>query len=158
MRRPAFVAAAALAALAVLAGCGTEPAPAPAPPPATSTAPAPGAAPAQTPEEVVCADYTDTQSVVRQTAEAIERMPVLPAGVAVLLLGARQVAATTSGVADPEIVAAQTELVAAIDDLDAQGRALLGPDGNAAQDAVRIDAARLLAAVTEMERACGATV
>ncbi|QJY49426.1 hypothetical protein [Pseudonocardia broussonetiae] len=155
MRRPALVAAAALAALAVLAGCGTEPAPAP--PPATS-APAPGAAPAQTPEEVVCADYTDSQSVVRQTAEAIERMPVLPAGVAVLLLGARQVAATTSGVADPEIVAAQTELVAAIDDLDAQGRALLGPDGNAAQDAVRIDAARILAAVTEIERACGATV
>lgn len=154
MRRPALVAAAALAALTVLAGCGADPAPAP--PPATSAAPAPGAAPAQTPEEVVCADYTDTQSVVRQTAEAIEEMPVLPAGVAVLLLGARQVA-TTSGVTDPEIRDAQAELVAAIDDLDTQGRALLGPDGNAAQDAVRIDAARILAAVTEIERVCAAT-
>ncbi|MBW0090573.1 hypothetical protein I4I73_05765 [Pseudonocardia sp. KRD-184] len=154
MRRPALVAAAALAALTVLAGCGGDPAPAP--PPATSAAPAPSAAPARTPEEVVCADYTDTRSVVRQTAEAIEEMPVLPAGVAVLLLGARQVA-TTSGVTDPEIRAAQAELAAAIDDLDAQGRALLGPDGNAAQDAVRIDAARILAAVTEIERVCGAT-
>jgi glucose/arabinose dehydrogenase len=156
VRRPALVAAAALAALTVLAGCGGDPAPAPPPATAPAPAPAPSAAPAQTPEDVVCADYTDTQSVVRQTAEAIEEMPVLPAGVAVLLLGARQVA-TTSGVTDPEIRAAQTELVAAIDDLDAQGRALLGPDGNAAQDAVRIDAARILAAVTEIERVCAAT-
>lgn len=154
MRRPALVAAAVLAALTVLAGCSATPAPAP--PPATSAAPAPSAAPDRTPEEVVCADYTDSQSVVRQTAEAIEEMPVLPAGVAVLLLGARQVA-TTSGVTDPGIRAAQAELVAAIDDLDVQGRALLGPDGNAAQDAVRIDAARILAAVTEIERVCAAT-
>lgn len=151
MRRPATVLAT-VTVLGVLAGCGSAPAPpAPAPPePAPSAAPAPA-----TPEDVVCQDYTDSQSVVRQVADAMTRMPVLPAGVAVLLLGSRQVA-TTGGVTDPELRAAQAELVAAIDDLDTQARALLGPDGNAAQDAVELDAQRILAAVTEIERVCAA--
>ncbi|MBW0116342.1 hypothetical protein [Pseudonocardia abyssalis] len=153
MKRPAIALATTLAALSVLAGCSTAAAPAPASTPSAAPAPT-GAAPA-TPEDVVCADYTDSQSIVRQAADAMNRMPVLPAGVAVLLLGAREVA-TTGGVTDPAIVAAQTELVAAIDDLDAQGRALLGPDGNAAQDAVQLDATRIVAAVTEIERVCGA--
>lgn len=150
MKRPAIALASTLAALGVLAGCSTA-----APAPAPTTAPAPASAAPATAEDVVCSDYTDSQSVVRQAADAMTRMPVLPAGVAVLLLGAREVA-TTGGVEDPEIVAAQTELVAAIDDLDAQGRALLGPDGNAAQDAVQLDATRIIAAVTEIERVCGA--
>ncbi|GAA3230559.1 hypothetical protein GCM10017691_23640 [Pseudonocardia petroleophila] len=152
MKRPAIALVTTLAALSVLAGCSTA-APAPEAPAPASAAPGPSGAVAATPEDVVCEDYTDSQSVVRQAADAMTRMPVLPAGVAVLLLGARQVA-TTGGVTDPEIVAAQAELVAAIDDLDAQGREQLGPDGNAARDAVQLDAQRILAAVTEIERVC----
>ena len=164
MRRPAAVAALVLA----LAGCGTA-APAPAAPPPSTAVPgsavpssavpgsaAPGSAgPAGPPDGVVCADYRDRESLLRQTAEAVERMPVLPAGVSLVLLGVRQTA-LTPGVQDPALAAAQAELVAAIDDLDAQGRRLIGPEGNAAQDAVQLDAARLLDALDAVERICGA--
>ncbi len=137
---------------ALLAGCGApDPAPAPAPPP-SAAGPTAGA---PTPEETVCADYRTQDSVLRQTADAVERMAVLPAGLSLLLLNVRQVA-QTPGVEDVALAAAQLELVAAIDDLDAQGRALLGPDGNAATDAVRLDAQRIQAAVDEIERICGA--
>jgi hypothetical protein len=82
-------------------------------------------------------------------------MPVLPAGVSLVLLGVRQTA-LTPGVQDPALAAAQVELVAAIDDLDAQGRRLIGPEGDAAQDAVQLDTARVMAALGEVERICGA--
>ncbi|CAA9446227.1 MAG: hypothetical protein AVDCRST_MAG66-4434, partial [uncultured Pseudonocardia sp.] len=129
-------------------GGGGPPPPPPAPPP-----PPPG--PAAPPDEVVCADYRDRESLLRQTAQAIERMPVLPAGVGLVLLGVRQTA-LTPGVQDPALAAAQAELVAAIDDLDAQGRRLIGPEGNAAQDAVQLDPARLFTALDAVERICGA--
>ena len=138
----------------LLAGCtGAPSAPAP---PAPSAAPAPpSATAAATPDEAVCADYRGTGSVLRQTVEAMQRMPVLPAGVNLVLLNVRMVAATP-GVQDPELQAAQAELVAAIDDLDAQGKALVGPEGNAVTDAVQFDSARILAALTEIERVCAA--
>ncbi|MDN5750337.1 MAG: hypothetical protein L0H64_17800, partial [Pseudonocardia sp.] len=106
-------------------------------------------------DATVCAQLVvdDPPSALRQVAEAAARMPVLPAAVAIILLGPRQVA-STPGIQDPELAAAAAELVAAIDDLDAQADALLGPDGNAAQDAVQFDATRLLAAVDEIERVC----
>ncbi len=139
--------AGAVAAVAVLAGCA---APGPAGPTAS---PAPSAAPV--PEDVVCAQYTGGESLVRRTAESLERMPVLPAALALVLFDTRQVA-STPGVRDPELQAAQDEIVAAIDDLDAQGRELVGPDGDPAGTAVQLDAARILAAVAEIERICAA--
>ena len=151
MRRALLAAA---AGALVLAGCGT-PAPAPTAPAPTAPAPtAPAPTPAgRAPEEVVCAEYRTDDSVLRRTADAVARMPVLPAGVNLVLLNTRMIA-QTPGVQDPELVAAQAELVAAIDDLDAQGRALVGPEGSAVTDAVQFDAARITAAVTEIERVC----
>ncbi len=140
-----------------LAGCST-PAPAPPAPAAEPAAPSstgPAAAPTASPDAAVCADYRDRGSLLRETTDAIQEMPVLPAGVGLVLLGVRQTA-LTPGVQDPALAAAQAELVAAIDDLDAQGRTLIGPDGDAARDAVRLDAARILRALTEVERLCGA--
>ena len=55
----------------------------------------------------------------------------------------------------PELAAARTELVAAIDDLDAQARALLPPGGSATRDPVQLDPTRILAAAAEIERLCG---
>jgi hypothetical protein len=141
-----------------LAGCST---PAPAPPAPAPPVAAEPAAPSSTgpaaasPDAAVCADYRDRGSLLRETTDAIQEMPVLPAGVGLVLLGVRQTA-LTPGVQDPDLAAAQAELVAAIDDLDAQGRTLVGPDGDAARDAVRLDAARILRALTEVERLCGA--
>ncbi|HVH24519.1 MAG TPA: hypothetical protein VNA11_18900 [Pseudonocardia sp.] len=45
--------------------------------------------------------------------------------------------------------------MAAIDDLDAQARALLPPGGNAARDPVQLNPTRILAAAAEIERLCG---
>lgn len=143
--------AATLVPLAVLAGCAAGPEPA-APP----AAPAPtSAAPAGSPEERVCSEYGDDQSIVRRIANTLVQQPVLPAAIAIVLLDSRGIA-TTPGVTDPELLAAQTELVSAIDDLDAQGRDLLPPGGNPAQDTVQLDGERIVAAVTEIERVCAA--
>lgn len=139
---------AALLLAGVLTGCGgaapAEPAPAPT-----------GGATGGT-DAAVCNEFSGTgRSAFRQAVEAAQGMPVLPAAVAIIGLGPRQVA-STAGAENPELVAAQEELVAAIDDLDAQGRELLGPEGDAAQDAVQLDVARALAALDEIERICAA--
>ena len=156
MTRPArhLLAASALA-VALVTGCGTpQPAPEPAPAPSSAPSAGPTAAPGATPDEAVCAEYRTDESVLRRTVQAMQRMPVLPAGVNLVLLDVRRVA-QTPGVQDPELVAAQAELVAAIDDLDVQGREGLGPEGNAVTDAVQFDTDRILAALTEIERVCG---
>ena len=114
---------------------------------AAGTAPGPGR------NEPACADYTTTVSTVRGIADALKRGPVLPAGVALFLIGPRDPAAAP-GADDPQLIAARAELVAAIDDLDAQGRALLPAGGNPARDAVQLDPTRILAAVAEFERVC----
>lgn len=153
-----------LTAAAVLAGCGTgAPSAQPSAPPISAHAPSAPVAPSAPDapgatggtDAAVCAELAATTppSALRQVAEAADRMPILPAAAAIILLGPRQVA-STGGAQDPELAAAQAELVAAIDDFDAQARALLGPEGNAAQDAVQLDADRLLAAIEEIERVC----
>ncbi|MCY7341664.1 MAG: hypothetical protein LH603_07395 [Pseudonocardia sp.] len=150
----------AVALAGVMAGCG---APAPAPPsstppssipPATTTsaAAAPTAA-GESPDDAVCAQHPASASTVRSIARAVENGPVLPAGVALFLIDARTQAAR-GGVVDPALAAAQAELLAAIDDLDAQGRANLPPGGNPAEDLVRLDSARVVAAVDVVERIC----
>ncbi|MHA6783757.1 hypothetical protein ACVGOW_22630 [Pseudonocardia saturnea] len=147
--------AAALVPLAVLAGCGGAPGPAT---PTASPVPLPPSsspAPAVSPEERVCSEYGDDQSIVRRIANTLAQQPVLPAAIAIVLLDSRGIA-TTPGVTDPELLAAQMELIGAIDDLDAQGRALLPPGANPAQETVQLDGERILAAVTEIERVCAA--
>jgi hypothetical protein len=148
--RPVGRALAAAALLGALAACG-GPAGAP-PPPIPAPADAPQV-PAPSPDEAVCAAHRATADTVRGIARAVEQGPVLPAGVALFLLDARNRAA--QGARDPELAAAQAELVAAIDDLDAQARALLPPDGNPARDAVQLDPTRVVAAVEAVERVCG---
>jgi hypothetical protein len=103
----------------------------------------------------VCADHDTTVSTVRGVADALASGPVLPAGVALFLITPRA-RATVPGVADPALVAAGAELVAAIDDLDAQGVALLPPGGNVTRDPVQLDPTRILAAAAELERLCAA--
>lgn len=152
------------AVLGVLVGCaGADPAPGPAapsagtPPPA---APAPASTPPAAPPsgtaagEPGCVDHERTVSMVRGIADAVAQGPVLPAGVALFLLGPRTRAAAVSDSADPELVAARAELVAAIDELDAQGRAALPPGGDAARNPVQLDPTRILAAADELERLC----
>jgi hypothetical protein len=103
----------------------------------------------------VCADHDNTVNTVRGVADALASGPVLPAGVALFLTTPRA-RATGPGAADPALIAVGAELVAAIDDLDAQGVALLPPGGNVTRDPVQLDPTRILAAAAELERLCAA--
>ncbi|HWM58034.1 MAG TPA: hypothetical protein VNO83_09380 [Pseudonocardia sp.] len=103
----------------------------------------------------MCADHDNTVSTVRGVADALASGPVLPAGVALFLTTPRA-RATVPGVADPALIAAGAELVAAIDDLDAQAVALLPPGGNMVRDPVQLDPTRIRAAAAELERLCAA--
>lgn len=146
--------------LGVLAGCGGPAAPAAAPPvapPVAPSVPPSTAAPDRTPEQLACEQLKGTAGTVRRIAQQAERGPVLPAAVALLLFDPRRLA-TQPGVQDPELLAARAELVAAIDDLDAQGRALLPPGGNPVQNAVQLDMTRILAAVERLEALCSTPV
>ncbi len=147
--RPALV----LTALVLLVGCGAAAPQTPAPAPA-AVQPAPTADADRTAEDAACRDGAKTAGTVRSIAAALQEGPVLPAGVALFLLDAR-VRAAAPGIDDPALLTAQTELVAAIDDLDAQGRALLPPGGSPAQNRVQLDPTRIVAAVAEIERVCG---
>lgn len=144
------------AATLLFAGCSAPATPAAAAP-TTSAAPGTGAptTTAKGPDDTACASDPGTADTVRGIAAVAQKEPVLPAAVALLLLDSRQKAAAP-GLTDPALIAAQAELVAAIDDLDAQGKAGLPPNGNAAQDKVRLDMKRILAAVTTVEKACAA--
>lgn len=157
-RRIRYVLAA--VALGVVTGCGggSAPAPAPAPaPPATSVAPPPssGSAAAPSRDQAFCDAFPETASGLRTVTGAIERGPVVPAAVALFLVNPRSVAGEP-GIQDPELAAAAAELVGAIDELGAQGAALVPPGTNAAETTVELDAARLTAAVERIERACAA--
>jgi hypothetical protein len=133
---------------AALAGCTAAPEPAVPPPPAAAAAPPAAAAP----DADACAGHAATAGTVRSIAAAAAEQPLLPASVALFLLDAR--ATAQRPVADPALAAARAEVVAAIDDLAAQGTAGLPPGGNPARDAVRLDTARLVAAVEAVERLC----
>jgi hypothetical protein len=138
----------------LIAGCSAPAAPVAAPP---SVAPPGTGAPttAASPDEAACASDPGTADTVRGIAAVADKEPVLPAAVALLLLDARQKAAAP-GLTDPALIAAHAEMVAAIDDLDAQGKAGLPAGGNAAQDKVKLDTTRIVTAVAAVERACAA--
>lgn len=142
---------AAVLMVGLVAGCsgGAEPAPAPAP----GATPAPSSGPAPDRTAQVCTARDNLIGPVQQVDESARRGPVLPAAVALLLLAPRQ-SASAGGIDDPELAAALDELVAAIDDLDAQGRAVLPEGGNAAQDPVPLDTERVVAATEAVEEAC----
>ena len=150
MKRPVTTIAALLIGLA---GCSAPPAPVA--PPAPSSAAAPSTSAAGRPDDVACTDGANTASTVRGIAKVAQDQPVLPAAVALFLLDARQ-KASGAGLTDPALVTAQAELVAAIDDLDAQGEKGLPPGGNASQDKVKLNVTRILAAVAGVEKACAA--
>ena len=144
-----------IATVLLAAGCaGPSPAaPAPAPAPVTS-APA-TSAPAVDGNAAACAGAPGTATTVRMIADTVNKGPVLPAAVALFLLDARQKAAA-GGVTDPALQAAQQQMVAAIDDLDAQGKAKLPPGGNPASDTVALDMTKSLAATEAVRKACAA--
>ena len=139
-----------VAALAVvLGGCSSgEPAPvAPSPP---TNAAGPDRA---DPDRAACARHFESGALVHRVVAEIEKGPVLPAGVAIILVGSRSGYATP-GSTDPALTAALREVGAAIDDLDRQGHAKLAPGGDVATSKVALDPARTIAALDAADAAC----
>ena len=91
---------------------------------------------------------------MRGIADALAHGPVAPAGVTLLLSVPRERASAPEPTG-PLLSKARAEMVAAIDDLDAQGRARLPAGGDALRDGVPLDPVRILAAAAELERVCG---
>ncbi|MFC4950217.1 hypothetical protein [Pseudonocardia sp. GCM10023141] len=162
IRRPARLRVLAIVLLAgavVLGGAACSapaPQPAPAPPPtaAAPVTPAPATGPTRATDQAACSAHIATATAVNGIAKAAQAAPILPAAVALFLLDARSKAAQP--MLDPTLAAAQSELVAAVDDLDAQGKAALPPGGNPAQDPVHLDMSRITAAVAAVGKACTA--
>lgn len=121
----------------------------------TSAAPVQTTVRAADGDTAACTSAPGTAETVRDIAATAGRGPVLPAAVDLFLLDARQEAAAP-GITDPALRAAEAATVAAIDDLDAQGKAGLPPGGNPVRNAVRIDPSRALAAVVAVAKACAA--
>lgn len=133
---------------ALLAGCSSGTAATAAAPASASAAPVPA-----DPDAAACRRHAAAAPEVRRVLGVVDAGPVLPAGVAFLLLAPRN-AYATPGARDASVAAAMTEMVAAIDDLDAQGRTRLPAGGNPAGDKVQLDAARITAALETADRVC----
>jgi hypothetical protein len=140
-----------VALVTALAGCSAEPAA----PPRTAAVPsgAPAAPNIADPNAVACARHAESGALVRRVVAEIEKGPVLPAGVAIILVGSRSGYATP-GSTDPALTAALQEVGAAIDDLDRQGHAKLAPGGDVATSKVALDPARITAALDAADAAC----
>ncbi len=147
----------------LLAGCaGGSAAPVsssagPTPSNAGPASPVPSGAGPVDPDAVACQEQVGAAKAVRNVVGAIKVGPVLPAGVAYFLLGARDTYAAP-GVRDAGLAAARREVVAAIDDLDSQGKAKLPPGGDPLKDPVQLDPARVVAAVNAVDRECAGRI
>lgn len=148
-RRPAGAAVPLAVLLAVLAGC-SAPAPAPAPAAAPTSAPAPAGPSA---DEQLCGRSTALATNIRNAAHILDIGPVLPAAIPLLFLASRQMAAQ-AGLTNLALGQASTELVAAIDDLDAQSKAGSTSAEPTMEKPVQYDTKRLMAATAGLERAC----
>ncbi|MGH3611992.1 MAG: hypothetical protein ACRDRK_05155 [Pseudonocardia sp.] len=137
-------------AAVLLVGCGDAPAPAP-PPPAPVVPTFAPTAPAD-PDTTVCLRHAATVEVVRNEIQAYEAGPVAVIRPALVLLAARQAYAVL-GVQDRERALAVAEVINAIDDLDAQGKALV-PPGGSELDLVQLDPTRIRAALDALDRIC----
>jgi hypothetical protein len=137
------------ALVVVLAGCSSGGSAPVAPLPPTTVA---GPADAD-PDRVACARHAESGALVRRVVAEIEKGPVLPAGVAIILVGSRS-GYGTPGSTDPSLTAALQEVGAAIDDLDRQGHAKLPPGGDVATSKVALDPTRTIAALDAADAAC----
>lgn len=140
------------ATLAVaLAGCSAPP-PAPAAPPPSAAAPTSAAA---SPDAQLCGRSPELVRNIRNAARILDIGPVLPAAIPLLFLAGRQMA-VQAGLTNLAIGQASTELVAAIDDLDAQSKAGSPEAEPTMGKPIQYDTKRLMAATAGLERACAA--
>lgn len=111
-------------------------------------------APVADADTVACQRYGTSARTARSVLEGIRNGPVVPAGVSFFLLPVRD-AANAAGVRDATLATALKEVVAAVDDLDAQAQAKIPPGSDPVRTTVTIDPTRAIAAMAAVDQACG---
>lgn len=101
-----------------------------------------------------CQTYTHASRGARTPIDAMRTQAVLVPFVALIELSARDAAQRASGAPDPAVAGAMREVVASLDDLDAQGQARLPAGADLAQTPVKLDPTRLVAALDAADRTC----
>jgi hypothetical protein len=149
------VLAGALVGLVLLAGCsggagGSAP-PRAAGPPTGEGPTAPTLADQNT---QLCHGYAVASGSARTPLDAMRGEAVLLPFIDLIELSTEQAAQRASAAPDPAVAAAMREVVAAIDDLDAQGRARLPAGTDPSKTTVRLDPGRLAGALDGADRAC----
>lgn len=168
MRSVGTSAALALVVAAVVSGCGgsstpaaqtsAQPAPtlsAPTQPAAPSASPPSAGSPSAAPSGALaaaCTRYGTTHVIARQVADAAAS-PILASGPAFFLITLRQTA-TDAISSVPASAAVFTELRNAIDDLNGQASKALPPGADGAKTLVKLQPARLGAALDAVDTLC----
>ncbi|MGQ0480878.1 MAG: hypothetical protein ACT4O0_07625 [Pseudonocardia sp.] len=134
-----------------LAGCGESQPPPPAGAPFDAAPPPP---PDPGRDAGYCREMTSALGSARSPIDAMRAQPVLGPFIALIELTPRLAAEKGSAAADPGVAAAMREVVAAVDDLDAQAARALPPGANPTETTVQLDPNRLAAALDSVERAC----
>ena len=132
----------------LLAGCS---------PNAPSTSASASGVPAATqgPQDTeACRAVAADLASARTPLDAMRTEAVLLPFVDLIELSTRQSAQSATSASDPAVVGAMRELVAAIDDLDAQGKSRLASGADLAKTPVRLDPDRLAKALDGVEHAC----
>ncbi|WP_028932897.1 hypothetical protein [Pseudonocardia spinosispora] len=101
-----------------------------------------------------CQTYTHAARGARTPIDAMRAQPVLVPFVALIELSARDAAQRASAAPDPAVAGAMREVVASLDDLDAQGQAGLPAGADLAQTPVKLDPTRLASALDTADRTC----
>lgn len=83
---------------------------------------------------------------------------VLGPFIALIMLSTRRAATAGEQADDYEVVSAMREVIAAIDDLQAQAAAGVPPSADPTKTLVRLDPTRLVAALDEADRVCASVL
>ncbi len=141
-----------------LAGCGGSQPPVPGPGSvATSGAPFDSAPPPPTDpgrDSAYCREMASALGSARSPIDAMRAQEVLGPFIALIELTPRLVAEKGSAAIDQAVATAMREVVAAVDDLDAQATWALPPGANPTETTVKLDPTRLAAALDAAELAC----
>ena len=132
---------------AVLSGCGGGGASTTTTPTTSSSAAPPSALAA------ACTRYEGSRTTARQVA-ASAASPILAAGPALFLVNLRQVAGDAAA-SVPESATTFTELRDAIDDVNSQATAAVPAGAEPSKTLVRVNPARLSAALDATDKLCG---
>lgn len=145
----------------VVVGCSTRlPPPSAATPPTAVTPPAPASSapaapnPGANPDVALCRRYLTAVPSARTPLDAMRTQAVLYPFIDIIELGTHEIATQGGQLSNPMLAQAMLEVVAAQEDLDAQGTQNLPAGASPNETPVRLNPERLATALDAAEQAC----